>query len=172
MVKQNDITITNDSGHLSKEEIEKMTQDAEKYAEEDNKFRQALESKNKLENYIFQIKGVINDEKFKDKISEEDKTILITETDNSLKWLEGNSSAEKELYDEQLKDLESKCSSIMSKLYQNAMPEGMPEECQKECLEECLECLEMPGMPGMPGGMLWNAWRNASSTRRRNKSWT
>jgi len=74
--KQNKITITNDKGRLSKEEIEKMVNDAEKYRAEDEVVRKRVEAKNGLENYCFSMKNTLNEEKLKDKFSEEDiKTI-------------------------------------------------------------------------------------------------
>merc|ERR1712110_668118 len=67
--KANKITITNDKGRLTKEEIEKMVQEAEKYKAEDDKLRKKVDAKNGLENYCFQIKNTLNDEKLKDKFS-------------------------------------------------------------------------------------------------------
>ena len=98
--KSNNVVITNDSGHLSKDEIEKMTKDAENFAEEDNKFRETLESKNKLENYGYQIKSVLNDDKQKDKITDDEKSEITTAIQETLKWLENNTMAEKEEYEE------------------------------------------------------------------------
>ncbi len=74
--KSNKITITNDKGRLSKEEIEKMVNDAEKYKNEDEKIRKKVEAKNGLENYCYSMKNTLNDDKLKDKISEEDKKII------------------------------------------------------------------------------------------------
>merc|ERR1712121_306526 len=71
--KENKITITNDKGRLSKEDIEKMVNDAEKYKTEDDAQRKRIEAKNSLESYCFQIKSSVDDEKVADKISEEDK---------------------------------------------------------------------------------------------------
>jgi L1 cell adhesion molecule like protein len=50
---KNKITITNDKGRLSKDEIERMVQDAEKYKEEDEAMRRKVEAKNSLENYVY-----------------------------------------------------------------------------------------------------------------------
>jgi len=71
--KQNKITITNDKGRLSKEEIERMVNDAEKFKEEDNKQKDRISAKNGLESYCFNMKTTIEDEKMADKISEDDK---------------------------------------------------------------------------------------------------
>jgi L1 cell adhesion molecule like protein len=74
--KTNKITITNDKGRLSKEEIEKMVNEAEKYRDEDDKIKKKVEAKNALENYCYSMKNTLNDEKLKDKISEEDKKTI------------------------------------------------------------------------------------------------
>ena len=74
--KENKITITNDKGRLSKDEIDQMVKDAEKFKEEDEKVKRGVESKNGLENYVFQLKNSLNDEKVKDKFSDEDRETL------------------------------------------------------------------------------------------------
>merc|ERR550537_1153023 len=70
--KENKITITNDKGRLSKDEIEKMVEEAEKYKSEDEANKQRIEAKNGLENYAYNMKNTMNDEKLKDKIEEGD----------------------------------------------------------------------------------------------------
>lgn len=71
--KINKITITNDKGRLSKEEIERMVNEAEKFKGEDEKVKKRIEAKNALENYCFSMKNTLNDEKLRDKFTEEDK---------------------------------------------------------------------------------------------------
>merc|ERR1712180_80891 len=71
--KQNKITITNDKGRLSKEDIERMVNEAEKYKEQDEQQRDKISAKNGLESYCFNMKTTIEDEKLKDKISEDDR---------------------------------------------------------------------------------------------------
>ena len=60
--KASKITITNDKGRLSKDEIERMVQDAEKFASEDEQARKRVEAKNSLENYAFSVRNSIKDE--------------------------------------------------------------------------------------------------------------
>merc|ERR1719431_2020584 len=72
--KENKITITNDKGRLSQEEIERMVQEAEKYKAEDDANKNRIEAKNGLENYCYSLKSSIEGEEVKDKIPEEDKT--------------------------------------------------------------------------------------------------
>jgi heat shock protein 1/8 len=74
--KAEKITITNDKGRLSKEEIEKMVHEAEKYKNEDDKIKRRIEAKNGLENYCFQMKNTLNDEKLKEKFTAEDKKLI------------------------------------------------------------------------------------------------
>jgi len=123
--KENKITITNDKGRLSKEDIEKMVNDAEKYKKEDEQQRDRIQSKNGLEAYCFNIKKTIEDEKLKDKISAEDKKTIEGKCDEVIKWLDANSLGEKEEFDEKQKELEAVCNPIMTKLYEGEG--GMPD---------------------------------------------
>merc|ERR1712095_169283 len=92
--KANKITITNDKGRLSKEEIERMVNDAETFKAEDETQRERVVSKNNLEAYCFNIKSAIDDEKFKDKISDSDKETITKKCDETIKWLDANQLAE------------------------------------------------------------------------------
>merc|ERR1711963_338382 len=85
--KQNKITITNDKGRLSKEEIEKMVNDAEKFKADDEKQKERISSKNGLESYCFNMKTTIEDEKMKDKISDDDKKKIGDKCDEAIKCL-------------------------------------------------------------------------------------
>jgi len=125
--KENKITITNDKGRLSKDEIEKMVEEAEKYKSEDESNKQRIEAKNGLENYAYNMKNTTNDEKLKDKIEEGDKKTIEDKCDEVINWLDANQSAEKEEYEEKQKELEGICNPIMQKLYAGAGgPDGMP----------------------------------------------
>ena len=124
--KENKITITNDKGRLSKEDIEKMVQDAEKYKAEDDTQREKIAAKNSLESYAFNMKSSVEDENMKGKISEEDKKTVVEKCNQAISWLENNQLADKDEYEHQLKDLEKVCNPIISKLYQGGMPGGMP----------------------------------------------
>merc|ERR1712042_382553 len=85
--KANKITITNDKGRLSKEDIERMVNDAEKFKEEDDKQKERISAKNGLESYCFNMKQTIEDEKVKDKISDDDKKKINDKCDEAIKWL-------------------------------------------------------------------------------------
>ncbi|MDG6100291.1 molecular chaperone DnaK, partial [Alteromonas sp. ZYF713] len=71
--QKNKITITNDKGRLSKEEIEKMVQEAEKYKSEDEEHKKKVEAKNALENYAYNMRNTVKDEKIGEKLSPGDK---------------------------------------------------------------------------------------------------
>uniref|UniRef100_A0A671QE90 Uncharacterized protein n=1 Tax=Sinocyclocheilus anshuiensis TaxID=1608454 RepID=A0A671QE90_9TELE len=122
--KENKITITNDKGRLSKEEIERMVQDADKYKAEDDLQREKIAAKNSLESYAFSLKNSVEDENLKGKISEDDKKKVIEKCNKAISWLENNQLADKEEYEHQLKELEKVCNPIITKLYQGGMPAG------------------------------------------------
>lgn len=130
--RENKITITNDKGRLSKEDIERMVRDAEKYKNEDESQRDRVSSKNALESYAFNMKSTVEDEKLKDKISEDDKKSILDKCTEVIAWLDANQSAEKDEFEHQQKELEKVCMPIITKLYQAAggapggMPGGMP----------------------------------------------
>ena len=121
--KQEKITITNDKGRLSKEDIQKMLDDAEKFKEEDQKVKERIESKNALENYIYTIKNSMDDEKLKDKFSDEDKTKLEQITSSAMEWLDNNTTAEKDEYEAKQKEIQDECMPIMTKLHTGDMPD-------------------------------------------------
>jgi len=125
------ITITNDKGRLSQEDIERMVREAEDAAEEDKAAKGRVESRNQLENYAYQIRNSINDnEKLGDKISSDDRETLEAAIKVALEFLEQNPMADKDEYDEQYKTLEKIVQPIFSKLYQNSggAPPGGDEE--------------------------------------------
>lgn len=126
--KENKITITNDKGRLSKDDIDRMVNEAEKYKAEDEKQRDRVQAKNGLESYVYQMKQTMEDEKLKDKISEEDKKVVLDKCDEVIRWLDGNQSAEKEEFEDKQKDLEKVYNPVITKVYQasgGAPPGGM-----------------------------------------------
>lgn len=70
------ITITNNKGRLSKDDIERLVKEAEKYKSEDELIKRKIEAKNGLENYTYSIRNTLNDEKLKDKFTSEEKTAV------------------------------------------------------------------------------------------------
>merc|ERR1712032_1331143 len=116
--KENKITITNDKGRLSKEEIDRMVNEAEKYKAEDEKQRERISAKNSLESYAFNVKQTAEDDKLKDKISDDDKALVVNKAKEVLDWLDNNQQADKEEYDDKQKELEKVCNPVITKLYQ------------------------------------------------------
>ncbi|KAF3965591.1 hypothetical protein CMV_010229 [Castanea mollissima] len=130
--QKNKITITNDKGRLSKEEIEKMVQEAEKYKSEDEEHKKKVEAKNALENYAYNMRNTIKDEKIGAKLSSDDKKKIEDAIDQTINWLDGNQLAEADEFEDKMKELESLCNPIIAKMYQGAGPDmgggGMDED--------------------------------------------
>jgi len=125
--KENKITITNDKGRLSQDEIERMVEEAEKFKAEDAANRNRIEAKNALENYCYSIKSSIESAEVKDKISAGDKNTLTKKIDETIAWLETHQTAEKEEYEEKQKDLEGVALPILQKMGGSAGAGGMPD---------------------------------------------
>ena len=124
---QQNITITNDKGRLSKEEIDKLIQEAEKYKEQDELVKKKVEAKNQLEQYVYSVKSTLTDEKVKDKISAEDKKKVEDASQSIEQWLASNQDASAEQYEEKKKELETIFQPIVTNLYQQGgMPQGGP----------------------------------------------
>jgi len=127
------ITITNDTGRLTKDQIERMVADAERFRDEDKKQADRIAAKNKLEQYAYGLKNTLVDEKTKDKISAADKSTLETEISNLTKWVETNENASQEEFEAKQKEFEAIANPIMMKLYQQGgggaggMPGGVPD---------------------------------------------
>ena len=133
--KTNNITITNDKGRLTKEQIEEMIKKAEEYKDEDNKLKEKIEAKNGLENYLYNLKNSMTKRDDSPAILDEIKAELDPIIEEGIKWLEENDKEETNVYKEKQKEFEAKVNPLMQKLYsQGGMPSG-----------------GMPGMP--PGGM-------------------
>ena len=88
--KTNKIVITNDKGRLSKEEIERMLADAEKYKEEDEAEAGRIQAKNGLESYAYSLKNTVSDPKVEEKLSAEDKEALTGAIDKTVAWIDEN----------------------------------------------------------------------------------
>merc|ERR1712157_69299 len=134
--KENKITITNDKGRLSQDEIERMVSEAEKYKAEDDANRNRIESKNALENYCYSLKGSISGDEVASKMDPADKTSLEGKIEETISWLDSNPAAEKEEYEEKQKELEGIAMPILQKMGGAAGAGGTPG---------------MPDMGGMPG---------------------
>jgi L1 cell adhesion molecule like protein len=124
--QKNKITITNDKGRLSKDEIERMVAEAEKYKSEDEDHRKKIEAKNSLENYCYSMRNTLKDSKFEGKVSDEDKEKLNKAIDDAIEWLDANQLAEVEEFTDKLKEVEEICNPVITAMYQAAGAGGPP----------------------------------------------
>jgi heat shock protein 5 len=123
--KQETISITNDKGRLTKEEIERMVADAEKFADQDKALKEKIDAKHQLENYIYQMRNTIEDkEKLADKIDADDKSKIADALTEAQDWLSSNEDGEKDDFEEHLKDLQRICDPIIGKVYQKSGGQG------------------------------------------------
>ena len=129
----NKITIKNDKGRLSADEIEKIIKEAEKYAEEDRILREKTEAKNSLENYVYTVKGDIS------KITDEDEREVVDKAIKEAISLIDSESSDimANEYNDKLEELKAVCDPILSKVDRSSSGGGGMGS--------------MPGMPGMPG---------------------
>lgn len=126
---KNKITITNDKGRLSKEDIEKMVQDAEKYKSEDEEVRKKVDAKNSLENYAYNMRNTVRDEKFSGKLDPAEKSKIEEAINGALSWLDQNQLAEVDEFEDKMKELEGICNPIIAKMYQGgAAPMGADDD--------------------------------------------
>ncbi|KAL8037327.1 hypothetical protein ABFX02_11G031900 [Erythranthe guttata] len=123
---KNKITITNDKGRLSKDDIEKMVRDAERYKAEDEEVKRKVEAKNALENYAYNMRNTVRDEKFAGKLDAGDKARIEKVVEECVEWLEKNQLAEVDELEDRLKELEGICNPIISKMYQSGSEGGAP----------------------------------------------
>lgn len=128
--KSEKITITNDKGRLSQEEIDRMVKEAEEFAEEDKKVKERIDARNNLETYVYNMKSTINEkDKLGDKIDSDDKEKIEETLKEALDWLDENQSAEKEDFEEKLKEVEAVCNPVIKKVYEKTGgPSGGDEE--------------------------------------------
>jgi len=129
--KSNKITITNDKGRLSKEEIERMVNDAEKYKDEDEAEKNRITARNSAESYAYSLRNTLSEEGIKDKIEAGDKEKLEKAINEMISWLDQSQTATTEEFEGRQKELEAVASPIMMKIYQQGgagggMPGGMP----------------------------------------------
>merc|ERR1712002_877513 len=132
--KSEKITITNDKGRLSKEEIEKMVNEAEAFKDEDDKQKERIAAKNGLESFIFNMKSSIDQAEVKSKLSEEEIESTQAKLEEALKWLDSNQLAEKEEFEDKQKEVEEMTRPIIAKIYQQKQGEG--QEPRQSCGEQ------------------------------------
>jgi heat shock protein 5 len=119
--KAEQITITNDKGRLSQEEIERMVREAEEFEEQDKAMREKVEARNGLESVAYGLRNQVNDkEKLGSKLSDEDKKTIEDAVKETIEWLDENQTAEKDDYDEQKKKLQDITNPIVQRVYQQS----------------------------------------------------
>merc|ERR1712004_346219 len=129
--KAEKIRITNDKGRLSKEEIEKMVADAEKFKGDDDKQKERIAAKNGLESFIFNLKSSLDNDEIKSKLSSEELCGAQFALDDALKWLDANQLGEKEEFEDKQKELERMSKPIMSKIYGGEAGESCGQQQQR-----------------------------------------
>ncbi|KAI4502175.1 hypothetical protein M0802_002857 [Mischocyttarus mexicanus] len=124
--RSNNIKITNDKGRLSRDEIDKMLADAERYKEQDKEQKEKISVRNQLESYVFSVKQAVEDSG--SKLTDTDKNQAREICDETLRWLDNNSLAETEEYKHKLEELQKQCSPIMMKIHQGGAA-GPQQDC-------------------------------------------
>jgi len=124
--KTKNIQIKNESGRLSKEEIERMLAEAEKYKEEDKKHADRSAAKSSLESYAFSLRSSLSDEKVAGKIDKADKAKLEQLVKSTIDWITENENADKDEYESKKSELEAQAGPIISKIYQGEGGAGGP----------------------------------------------
>ncbi|KAB1217886.1 Heat shock cognate 70 kDa protein [Morella rubra] len=110
------ITITNDKARLSSEEVHRIVRDAEIYKVEDDECRKRAEAKAALENYVYDMRNTVNDEKIGARLSRRGKKKIKGAIDQVIKWLEGIQLAEAVEFEEKLIGVELICNPIIAKV--------------------------------------------------------
>lgn len=127
------ITITNNKGRLSKDEIERLIKEAEKFKDQDEKIRKRVEAKNSLEGYLVNVKHTLDDQKLKDKFQGSERDTLKAKVDEIDSWVQSHQQADLAEFEAKQKEIETIFNPIMQRVYQAAG--GAP-----------------PGAGGFPGG--------------------
>lgn len=161
----NNITITNDKGRLSKEQIDEMVKNAEKFKDDDEKIKQRIESKSQLEGIIYSSKSIYADDN--KSLSDEEKESVKSKVEEIKKWIDENQEATKEEYETKFKEFSDFIHPITQKMYNGnngnteggsegagpqmfgKMPEGMSEEQVKQMAEMLKNGQTPPGMENM-----------------------
>ena len=117
--KTNKIVIKNDKERLSDEQINNMIKDAEKFAEDDKRVKEKIDAKNRLENYVYNVRNSIDNEELKKKLGEENYKTLNNIVMDTIQWFDDNQESDKDTYDQKYKNLEDEIKPLMMKAYSN-----------------------------------------------------
>jgi len=126
--KSEQITITNDKGRLTPEDIERMVKEAEEFADEDKKTKGRVDARNSLENYVYSVKNRVQDsKKAGDTISEEDKKLVLDAVGEAVDWMDNNPDADEQGFKEKRQAVEETCNPMISKLHQQTPSDDSTE---------------------------------------------
>lgn len=128
--KMRDITIKNNKGRLSQEDIDRMVSEAEKYREEDERQQKRVSSRNQLEGYALGIRQALNE--CGDRLPRQDKDTATSAVEGALHWIDSNTSADVDEFEYQLRQLTSVCNPIMTRLHQSQQQPNCQENCPRQ----------------------------------------
>ncbi|XP_014233253.1 heat shock protein 68-like [Trichogramma pretiosum] len=128
--RSNNIRITNDKGRLSREEIDRMLSEAERYREQDQEQREKVSARNQIESYVFSVKQAVEDSG--SKLSEADKNMVKNLCEDTIRWLDNNTLAEKDEYKHKLEELQRQCAPIMTKIHTGGASATGPQGCGQQ----------------------------------------
>ena len=138
--RSSDVRITNDKGRLSREEIDRMLAEAERYRDQDQEQREKVEARNQIESYIFSVKQAVQDSG--SKLDESDKSKVTQLCEDTVRWLDNNTLADKDEYKHKLEELQKTCSSIMARIHQGGA--SGPQDCGAQFRQEGNGCNSGP----------------------------
>jgi len=130
--KSQKLTIQTSGNALTKEQIDKMVEEAEKFKEEDELFRKKIEAKNKLEGMVYGMKSALDEEKLKTSIPEDEMTKLKQFVEDTFKWMESEHTTEE--YESKQKELNEVFNPM--KYASQGAPQGVPTDVPGPKVEE------------------------------------
>ena len=122
--KAQTITITNDKGRLSKEEIERMVDEAERHKQDDEKNRARIDARNTFENYAYMTKKAAGEEPLRSALEQSERSTIEGACDEAISWIEANEQARAEEYAHKQKELEQTCSPLLQQAYTQSAKAG------------------------------------------------
>ena len=124
--KSNRITISNEKGRLSTDEIEAMVAQAERFRQQDEEMKKKIEARNSLETYAYNLKNSMNEENIRNKLYNTDRNTIEKETKDVISWIESHPDASVPEIEAKQREIENICNPVMMKIYQSGaqMPGG------------------------------------------------
>jgi len=138
--KSEKITITNDKGRLTEEEIERMIKEAEQFADEDKKVKERVDARNAFDGYVHSmrstVEGTPDNKGLSEKLDEDEKSTILEAVKEGENWLKENPEADADEIKEKQKEMETVCAPIISKHYQGGSPAGGADDDDEEAHDE------------------------------------